>query len=106
MPPGWPPARRVPLAAKRIWASPAAIVYNGSAEVLARALRRPARRPSTFSHRAHAMTDHTSPIPDLPAGPTRDPAPDTGEPAPPGHPPGHHDSPQQPHDAPPDKDPV
>ncbi|MBI0330037.1 hypothetical protein [Burkholderia plantarii] len=51
------------------------------------------------------MTDHTTPIPDLPAGPARDPAPDTGEPSPPGHPPGH-DSPQQPQDAPPDKDPV
>jgi hypothetical protein len=98
--------RRAPLAAKWVWAGPAAIAYNGNAEVLAHAIRRRARRPFALSHRAHAMTDHTTPIPDLPADPTRDPAPDTCEPTPPGQPPGHRDSPQQPHDAPPDKDPV
>ncbi|MBU9162065.1 hypothetical protein [Burkholderia multivorans] len=48
------------------------------------------------------MTDHTTPIPEPPADPNRDPEDDPLSPPSPGH---HHDNPQQP-DGPPSKDPV
>lgn len=47
------------------------------------------------------MTDHTTPLPEPPADPTRGPE---GDPLTPPSP-GHHDNPQQP-EGPPSKDPV
>ncbi|WP_262054725.1 hypothetical protein [Burkholderia thailandensis] len=49
------------------------------------------------------MTDHTTPLPEPPADPTRDPEDDTLSPSSPGHP--HHENPQKPEE-PPSKDPV
>ncbi|MDF3100409.1 hypothetical protein SB394_18455 [Burkholderia sp. BCCIQ04A] len=46
------------------------------------------------------MSDHTTPTPEPPAAPNRDPEDDPFS-----SPPGHHDNPQQP-DGPPSKDPV
>jgi hypothetical protein len=64
------------------------------------------RRPRTARLRRHdrdehSMTDHTTPLPEHPADPTRDPE---GDPLTPPSP-GHHESPQQP-EGPPSKDPI
>ncbi|PCE32704.1 hypothetical protein BZL54_08615 [Burkholderia ubonensis subsp. mesacidophila] len=63
----------------------------------------PAHHAAAVTTRERSMTDdHTTPLPEPPADPTRDPEGDPLVPPSPGH---HPDNPQQP-EGPPSKDPV